>query len=75
MVDLQASNAKLWERAARNVSTITGVDREAAMELLRGAEGHVKLAVVMQKRGVSAEVARKLLEKAGGKLREAVNEC
>jgi N-acetylmuramic acid 6-phosphate etherase len=75
MVDLQASNAKLWERAARNVSTITGLDRESAMKVLQAAGGHVKLAVVMQKRGVSAEAARELLEKAGGKLREAVDEC
>jgi len=75
MVDLQASNSKLWERAARNVSTITGLDREAAVKVLQAAGGHVKLAVVMQKRGVSADAARELLEKAGGKLREAVNEC
>jgi N-acetylmuramic acid 6-phosphate etherase len=74
MVDLQASNSKLWERAARNVSTLTGLDREAAMGLLRAAEGHVKLAVVMHKKGVTADQARQLLEKANGKLREAVNE-
>lgn len=74
MVDLQASNSKLWERAARNVSTITGLDFDRAMTLLRAAEGHVKLAVVMQKRSVTAEQGRQLLEQAGGNLREAVNE-
>lgn len=74
MVDLQASNEKLWDRAARNVSTITGLSPGEAMNLLRTANGHVKLAVVMHKRSVSAEQARQLLETAGGKLREALNE-
>lgn len=74
MVDLQASNSKLQERAARNVSTLTGLDRQSAINLLRAADGHVKLAVVMHKRRVSAAEARKLLEQANGKLREAVNE-
>jgi N-acetylmuramic acid 6-phosphate etherase len=74
MVDLQASNEKLWDRAARNVSTITGVDPDEAMALLRAAKGHVKLAVVMQKRKVSPEEARQFLENAGGKLREAIDE-
>ena len=42
------------------------------MEVLRGAGGHVKLAIVMQKRGVGAEEARKLLDAASGRLREAL---
>jgi len=74
MVDLRASNVKLWDRGARIVATLTGLDREHAMELLRAAEGHVKLAVVMHKRHVSAGEAKLMLDKAGGKLREAVHE-
>jgi len=74
MVDLRASNIKLWDRGARIVSTLTGLDRDHAMELLRAADGHVKLAVVMHKRHVSSGEARLLLDKAGGKLREAVHE-
>jgi N-acetylmuramic acid 6-phosphate etherase len=72
MVDLRASNIKLWDRAARIVSTLTGLPKEQSTEVLRAAEGHVKLAVVMHKRGVSAEEGRKLIEQAGGRLREAV---
>jgi N-acetylmuramic acid 6-phosphate etherase len=72
MVDLRASNIKLWDRGARIVSTLTGLARDQAMELLRAAEGHVKLAVVMHKRNVSAGEGRKLLEAAGGRLRKAV---
>jgi N-acetylmuramic acid 6-phosphate etherase len=74
MVDLRASNIKLWDRGARIVSTLTGLDRDHAMELLRAADGHVKLAVVMHKRHVSSGEAKLLLDKAGGKLREAVHE-
>jgi N-acetylmuramic acid 6-phosphate etherase len=74
MVDLRASNSKLWERGARIVATLTGLSRERAMELLRAADGHVKLAVVMHKRNVPADEGRRLLERAGGRLREAVDE-
>jgi N-acetylmuramic acid 6-phosphate etherase len=74
MVDLRASNIKLWDRGARIVATLTGLERDHAMELLRAADGHVKLAVVMHKRHVSSGEARLLLDKAGGKLREAVHE-
>jgi N-acetylmuramic acid 6-phosphate etherase len=74
MVDLRASNSKLWDRGARIVAMLTGLDRDHAANLLRAADGHVKLAVVMHKRHVSAGEALLLLDKAGGKLREAVHE-
>jgi N-acetylmuramic acid 6-phosphate (MurNAc-6-P) etherase len=44
------------------------------MELLKSAEGHVKLAVVMHKRNIPPDQARKLLEQSHGRLREAVGE-
>lgn len=72
MVDLRATNQKLWDRGARIISTVTGVDREAAMELLKGAGGHVKLAIVMHKRGASVEAATRILEETNGKLRNAI---
>src|SRR5205823_1672983 len=37
MVDLRATNTKLWDRAARNVSTLTKLPRDQAMELLKQA--------------------------------------
>jgi N-acetylmuramic acid 6-phosphate etherase len=74
MVDLRASNTKLWDRGARIVATVTGLDREKAMVLLKSADGHVKLAVVMYKRNVSVDEARKLLDQAQGRLREAAGE-
>jgi N-acetylmuramic acid 6-phosphate etherase len=74
MVDLRASNTKLWDRGARIVATLTGLDRERAMDLLKAADGHVKLAVVMHKRNVPADEARKLLGAAQGRLRQAAGE-
>jgi N-acetylmuramic acid 6-phosphate etherase len=74
MVDLKASNIKLWDRGARIIATLTGLDRDRAMELLKSAGGHVKLAVVMHKRAVPPDQARKLLEQSQGRLREASGE-
>jgi len=74
MVDLRATNQKLWDRGARIIATLTGLDREPAMDLLRRADGHVKVAVVMHRRSVDAVQARKLLEDHGGRLRESVGE-
>jgi N-acetylmuramic acid 6-phosphate etherase len=72
MVDLRATNDKLWDRGARIVATLTGLDRDEAMDVLRRADGHVKVAVVMRRRGVSPDDARRLLEAARGGLRDAI---
>ena len=72
MVDLSATNEKLWDRGARIVSTITALPKPEALELLRLAEGHVKVAVVMHARKVGPGEARTLLEQAGGRLRQAI---
>jgi N-acetylmuramic acid 6-phosphate etherase len=72
MVDLRASNAKLWDRGARIVSTIIGLPKDQSMELLKRADGHVKLAIVMHKRNVDAAEAKKRLDDAGGNLRKAI---
>ena len=72
MVDLRASNIKLWDRGARIVSMLTGLGKDEAMEMLKKADGHVKVAVVMQQKKVGAEEARGLIEQAGGRLRGAL---
>jgi N-acetylmuramic acid 6-phosphate etherase len=74
MVDLRASNTKLWDRAARIVSTLTGLSRDDAMNQLKAADGHVKLAVVMHKRNLPADQAKALLDQAGGRLRKALEQ-
>jgi N-acetylmuramic acid 6-phosphate etherase len=72
MVDLQASNAKLRDRAERIVTEVCGVAADEARELIRHADGSVKLAIVMQKLRVSAADARAALEKEGGVIRRVV---
>lgn len=72
MVDLRATNEKLWDRGARIVSAITGLEKAEAMKLLQAAEGHVKVAIVMHARKVGMAEARVLLDQAGGRLRQAM---
>jgi N-acetylmuramic acid 6-phosphate etherase len=69
MVDVVATNVKLHARAMRLVEQLGPVDSERARELLERAEGNVKVAVVMHRRGVDAAQARHLLEGSGGFLR------
>jgi N-acetylmuramic acid 6-phosphate etherase len=68
MVDLRATNAKLRDRAARILSTLTGLPREDAFALLDRADGEVKTAAVMHHRGVDATSARAILAANGGRL-------
>jgi N-acetylmuramic acid 6-phosphate etherase len=73
MVNVQMTNAKLVDRAARIVSEITGLSRERAGDLLDEA-GSVKCAVVMFKLGVARDAAERLLDAAEGDLRRALGE-
>jgi N-acetylmuramic acid 6-phosphate etherase len=73
MVDLRASNTKLQDRAARIVATLTGLKRDAALQLLQQANGHVKRAVVMHHRNLTADTADELLSKHAGNLRATIH--
>ena len=68
MVDLKASNIKLRQRAITIISTVTGVDPATAAELLEKANGHVKVAIVMQQKKMNPKAAIKLLEECDGQL-------
>jgi N-acetylmuramic acid 6-phosphate etherase len=72
MVDLRATNTKLWDRGARIISTLTNLTREQSMDLLKQADGHVKVAIVIHRRNVGAPEARTLLDRHDGKMREAI---
>jgi N-acetylmuramic acid 6-phosphate etherase len=73
MVDVDTrANAKLVDRGVRIVSTLTGASREEALDLLERAGGQVKVAVVMRKRGLDADSARRELARLGGSLRAAL---
>lgn len=68
MVDVRATNAKLSDRAARIVVTLTGLDRAASFALLERAGGSVKIAVVMQRLGLDRAEADRRLTAADGRL-------
>ena len=74
MVDLVASNAKLLERARRLVERLGEVDSEEALELLDKAEGSVKLAGLIARKGVEFSEARRLLAEHKGHLRPSLEE-
>jgi len=66
MVDVQATNLKLKERAKRIVTIATGVSYSQAEETLISANGSSKLAIIMILAGVSSEEASQLLKGADG---------
>lgn len=68
MVDVRASNAKLRDRAARIISTLTEASREEAFALLEVTDGQVKPAIVMRRLTVSVTEAQQLLLTANGHL-------
>lgn len=72
MVDLQATNAKLRDRAERIVCEVCGVTAAQARDLLRAADGSVKLAIVMQMLNLDSAAARAALENDGGVIRRVV---
>jgi N-acetylmuramic acid 6-phosphate etherase len=74
MVDLRAWNDKLVDRSQRIVMETTGLPREAARAALEGADGSVKTAIVMARRGVSREEAERLLTEHAGRLRVVVGD-
>jgi N-acetylmuramic acid 6-phosphate etherase len=74
MVDLRAWNDKLADRSRRIIMETTGLDRNAAGEVITRADGQVKRAIVMARRGVSPEEADRLLAEHQGRLRSIVGD-
>ena len=74
MVDVRATNAKLRDRAARIVATLTGLDRAASFAQLDQAGGSVKAAVVMQRLGIDRAAAETHLAVHAGRLDRALGE-
>jgi N-acetylmuramic acid 6-phosphate etherase len=68
MVDVRATNAKLRDRAARIIATLTGLDRSASFALLNAAAGSAKTAVVMHHCKCELEKAEQLLAQNNGRL-------
>lgn len=72
MVDLQPRSAKLWDRACRIVMAVAGVRRREAARALLAAGNRSKTAILMLRRGLSRQDARRLLARSEGRLREAL---
>ena len=74
MIDLTKTNKKLKDRAGRILLEASGKDLSAVEHALRQSEHNLRVALIMLKRGFSAELARKALHEAGGNLRRALAE-
>jgi N-acetylmuramic acid 6-phosphate etherase len=72
MVDVRATSAKLRRRAVRIVRDAAGVDEEAAAAALAAAGGHAKTAIVALLGGVDAAEAAARLDRARGRVRDAL---
>jgi N-acetylmuramic acid 6-phosphate etherase/N-acetylglucosamine-6-phosphate deacetylase len=72
MVDMRASNAKLRRRALAMVRRITSADEASAALALSACDMHVKTAVLMLMRQLSAGDARRALAAARGSLRQTL---
>ncbi|AEH48267.1 N-acetylmuramic acid 6-phosphate etherase [Parageobacillus thermoglucosidasius] len=72
MVDVQATNVKLKERAKRIIMQAADVDAKTAERYYEAARGHVKTAIVMILLQCSYEEAEKRLQKANGFVRRAL---
>jgi len=74
MVDLRAWNEKLVDRSQRIVMEAAGVDRVSARNAIREAEGSVKTAIVIARRGIRKAEAERLLAENAGRLRAVVGD-
>jgi N-acetylmuramic acid 6-phosphate etherase len=71
MVDVQAINAKLVRRSEMILHRLTGRGSGEVADALRRANGSVKLAVLLL-HGCSPDEGARVLERAGGRLRSAL---
>jgi N-acetylmuramic acid 6-phosphate etherase len=74
MIDLTKTNRKLRDRARRILMEATGKNVSDVEHALRQSKHNLRVALVMLKRRISADRARKSLESADGDLRRALGE-
>ncbi len=72
MVDVKATNNKLYQRSIRIIHTATGLAEKDAAHYLKEAEGNVKLAILMIESDLPRERAEELLRNTEGHLRTAL---
>ena len=72
MIDLKASNEKLVDRAERIFCSVTGADKETAVDFLDKAQKDTKLAIMMYLSGMESSDAKHILETNNGVLKLAL---
>lgn len=72
MVDVKATNEKLVVRANQIIQEATGCTEEEATSHFIAANEDVKVAICTILLGTSVEAAKRLLEQADGRIREAI---
>ena len=72
MVDLKASNQKLWDRGTRIIEHLTELNYDDALKLLQSANGEVKTALVMGNKTYDYEKSRQMLIGNKGSLRRTL---
>jgi len=75
MVNVVVTNDKRRARAVRLVAELGGTSMEMAARALSDARGDTKAAILMLRRGVSAQQAADLLSAAGGNLDATLSEA
>ena len=73
MVDLKASNEKLWDRGTRIIQHLTDLSYDDSLKLLQSADGEVKTAIVMEKLKMEAGDTRQKLNEIKGSLRKVLD--
>jgi N-acetylmuramic acid 6-phosphate etherase len=74
MIDVQATNVKLHQRALKAVQTVTGLDKDTCEALLRESGGEVKTAILVGKTKLTPEEARAKLAAHGDILRATLDD-
>jgi len=74
MIDLTRTNQKLRNRSKRILAEASGKSMPSVEHALRQSGHNLRVALVMLKRGFSAERSQKVLQHAGGDLRRALGE-
>jgi N-acetylmuramic acid 6-phosphate etherase len=74
MIDLALTNQKLRHRVTRILMESSGKNVSAVEHALRQSEHNLRLALIMLKRGLTAEKAKRQLSAAKGDLRRALGE-
>ena len=74
MVDVQTGSEKLRDRARRIITIVTGLEYDEADKLLRRSRWNVKVAIVMQKSGLSHLQALTRLRRSRNFVRDAIGE-